>query len=229
MILLVEDNEPQRNMLMGFFREIDRNAVIASTAQQAREIMEESDPDVIVMDWMLPDGSGTDLVRDFRLNGYSGWIIMLTAKADSQSIVTGLQIGADDYITKPFRVRELEARLGTADRRLAELRRTNRFLGTVRVGDLVIEREDHKAFAENGDLIPLTQLEYSVLHRLVMRYPEKTSRSELMGEVWGVRYVGSNSSLYATIHRLKSKLNDAGVKRTSIEAVYRKGYLLKVS
>lgn len=227
-ILIVEDNEPQRNMLEMYFQEQGQVVIVASNVKDAKEKIAEHEPDVLLLDWMLPDGSGVDLTRQLRMNGYGGWIVLLTARADTDSKVSGLNAGADDYISKPFRVRELEARLGTATRRLAELKANQWYSATVRVGDLVIEREQHKAYNAVGDLILLTPLEYSVLYRLVMRHPEVATRVELRAEAWGVAYAGSYNPLYATIHRLKSKLLDAGVQEVEVKAAYRKGYRLEV-
>lgn len=227
-ILIVEDNEPQRNMLEMYFQEKNQDVVVASNVKEAEERVTAHEPDIILMDWMLPDGNGVELTRHLRLSGYSGWIVMLTARSDVGSKVEGLQAGADDYLAKPFRVRELEARLGTANRRLAELKASLWYSGTVKIGDLVIERECHKAYHASGDLIPLTPLEFAVLQRLVMRHPEVTTRAELRAEAWGTTYAGSYNPVYAVIHRLKTKLHDANVEEVSIKAAYKKGYRLEV-
>lgn len=227
-ILIVEDNEPQRNMLEMYFQEKNQDVIVAANVSEAYNQVNEHSPEIILMDWMLPDGSGVDLTQRLRLNGYGGWIVMLTARSDVGSKVEGLQAGADDYLTKPFRVRELEARLGTASRRLAELKANQWYSGTFRIGDLVIEREYLKAYHASGDPILLTPLEFAVLQRLVMRHPEVTTRVELRAEAWGTTYAGSYNPLYAVIHRLKTKLADAGVKEVRIKAAYKKGYRLDV-
>lgn len=227
-ILIVEDNEPQRRMLDLFFREKNKLVFLASNVSEAMIQVAENEPDIILMDWMLPDGSGVDLTHRLRLNGYGGWILMLTARSDVNSRVEGLQAGADDYLTKPFRVRELEARLGTANRRLAELKANQWCSGTVRIGDLIIERGFGKACNASGDQILLTPLEFAVLQRLVTRHPEVTTRVELRADAWGAAYASSYTPLYAVIHRLKTKLADADVKEVRIKAVYKKGYRLDV-
>ncbi|MDA0377966.1 MAG: response regulator transcription factor [Bacteroidetes bacterium] len=228
-ILIVEDNEPQRTMLELYFREKEEDVIVASNAGEAIEQVSEHAPNIILMDWMLPDGSGIELTKQLRLNGFGGWIVMLTARSDVGSTIEGLQAGADDYLTKPFRIGELQARLGTATRRMAELKASQWYAGTVRIGDLVLEREYMRAYHESGDLILLTPLEFAVLQRLVMRHPEVTTRVELRGEAWGSTYAGTYNPLYAVVHRLKTKLRDAGVKRVQIKAAYKKGYRLQVS
>ena len=228
-ILIVEDNEPQRNMLEMYFQEKNKNVVVASNVSDAKDQVSTHEPDIILMDWMLPDGSGAELTHQLRLDGFGGWIVMLTARSDTASKVEGLRSGADDYLVKPFRVQELEARLGTATRRLAELKKNQWYSGTLRIGDLVIERDSLKAFHKSGDPILLTSLEFAVLQRLAMHHPDTTTRTELRNEAWGTTYPGSFSSLYSVIHRLKIKLHDAGVKEVQIRAIYKKGYQLQVN
>jgi two-component system response regulator MtrA len=156
-------------------------------------------PDVVLLDLMLPGKSGIDICREIRAE--SGVpIIMLTAKSDTVDVVLGLESGADDYVPKPFKPRELIARVR------ARLRRNdNAAPGTVRVGDLEIDVTGHRV-TRAGEMIPLTPLEFDVLVTLARSPGQVFTREVLLEDVWGYRHAADTRLVNVHIQRLRAKV-----------------------
>ncbi len=165
-------------------------------------------PDVVVLDLMLPDLSGTEICRRLRDQERTRDIpvIMCTAKGEEIDRVVGFEVGADDYIVKPFSVRELILRIR------ALLRRVNRVEGEpslIRFGRLKIDRDAHRAWVDEGE-IGLTALEFRLLHAFMSRKGRVQTRDALLSDVWGIEAEVTTRTVDTHVKRLREKLGDAG-------------------
>lgn len=198
--ILVVDDDPAVSEMIGIVLRADGfDTVFCDHGDRALDIFRNEAPDVILLDLMLPGKSGIDICREIRAE--SGVpIIMLTAKSDTVDVVLGLESGADDYVPKPFKPRELIARVR------ARLRRNdNASPGTVRVGDLEIDVTGHRV-TRDGEMIPLTPLEFDVLVTLARSPGQVFSREVLLEDVWGYRHAADTRLVNVHIQRLRAKV-----------------------
>jgi len=224
-ILIVEDNKLQREFLDRYFGEKGYACRAVFSISQATEVLNDGYPDLIIVDWMLQDESGLNWVKMLRGQGYNGWLIMLTARADIKSIQTGLNAGVDDYVSKPFRIRELASRVAVGLRRMAEIKQ-NQNLVYITIGDLIIDRENNRVLSSSNTPIPLTFFEYTLLLKLGLNFPDLVSREDLVFDLWGNLYSDSYNALQNVIYRIRKKLADGDIVKTSIRSQYSKGYSL---
>lgn len=198
-ILVVDDDPAVAEMTGIVLRGDGFDPVFCDHGDRAMEVFHETNPDVILLDLMLPGKSGIDICREIRAE--SGVpIIMLTAKSDTVDVVLGLESGADDYIPKPFKPRELIARVR------ARLRRNeNAVPAVVRVADLEIDVTGHKV-TRNGEIIPLTPLEFDVLVNLARAPGQVFTREVLLEDVWGYRHAADTRLVNVHIQRLRAKI-----------------------
>lgn len=198
-ILLVEDNpEVMRNNTTAL---TSRGATVlsAATIAEARCVISKKLPDVAVLDIMLPDGSGIDFLREIR--AVSGLpVLLLTAKGESQDIVTGLSLGADDYLAKPYYLNVFAARID------ALLRRARTVTESVAIGSLRFDLISSQAFFEGRDLL-LTQKEFALLLLLAQNEKQKLSAEYLFEKVWRQTLLGDTSALKIQMSNLKKKLS----------------------
>ncbi|HWU88983.1 MAG TPA: response regulator transcription factor [Kofleriaceae bacterium] len=179
-------------------------------------------PDVVVLDLMLPDLSGTEICRRLRDQERTRDIpvIMCTAKGEEIDRVVGFEVGADDYIVKPFSVRELILRIR------ALLRRVNRVEGEpslIRFGRLKIDRDAHRAWVDDAE-IGLTALEFRLLHAFMSRKGRVQTRDALLSDVWGIEAEVTTRTVDTHVKRLREKLGDAGMYIETLRGV---GYRFK--
>ena len=181
-------------------------------------------PDLIILDLMLPGKDGISICREIRANSTVSYIpiIMLTARSEEFDKVLGLEIGADDYITKPFGIKELCARVK------AVLRRTEVLLSkeedTIRIGDLLIEPKAFMVY-KDGDKLGLTLKEYELLVYLVKHRGEVLTRDQLLDQIWGFDYYGETRTVDVHIRYLRKKIEDQSDEgRKYIETVRGAGY-----
>jgi two-component system phosphate regulon response regulator PhoB len=179
-------------------------------------------PDVIVLDLMLPDLSGTEICRRIRDTERTREIpvIMCTAKGEEIDRVVGFEVGADDYIVKPFSVRELVLRIR------ALLRRVHRVEGEpslIRFGRLKIDRDAHRAWVDDAE-IGLTALEFRLLHAFMSRKGRVQTRDALLSDVWGIEAEVTTRTVDTHVKRLREKLGDAGAYIETLRGV---GYRFK--
>ena len=228
MILLVEDDFSLSMGISYSLKSEGYDVREASTLEAAREIFlkEGRDLDLILLDVMLPDGNGFDFCEEIRKKGSQVPVIFLTAVSDEINIVKVLDIGADDYITKPFRVKELEARIK------ANIRRNTKTLEVTepcyRVRDFVID--SRRCVVKKGDEeIFLTPSEYRLLLELVSHPNQTLSRSRLMEHLWDVdqAFVDDNT-LSVYIKRLREKIEEDSKNPSMILTVRGIGYKLAV-
>jgi two-component system phosphate regulon response regulator PhoB len=202
-ILIVEDETPIREMIAFHLARAGYETIEAEDCRQARKLLADERPDVALVDWMLPDMSGLELTRMLKRGSEHEdlAIIMLTARADEQDKVTGLDGGADDYVTKPFSPRELVARIK------AVLRRSRSpGAGKIRAGTLELDPAGHRVNAK-GDEVALGPTEYRLL-RFLMTHPDRVySRSQLLDRVWGANVYVEERTVDVHIRRLRKALS----------------------
>jgi two-component system phosphate regulon response regulator PhoB len=177
------------------------------SVEQAQNIIRETLPDLVVLDWMLPGMSGIEFARRLKSDDYSKSIpiIMLTARGEEADKVRGLEVGADDYVTKPFSPRELNARIKAVLRRRSPQMTDD----PIEVGGLKLDPTTHRVTG-NGDVLALGPTEFRLLHYL-MSNPERVhSRSQVLDRVWGDRVFVEDRTVDVHIRRLRRALSVSG-------------------
>ena len=218
-ILIIED-EPdiRRNLEYNLGRE-GFNASSVGSLDEANEKLKSKKFDLILLDLMLPDGSGLDLCKKIKSNSETETtpIIILTAKDDEVDKVVGFELGADDYVTKPFSVRELilriKAILKRSDTKTKEVVEVER-----QFGDLKIDVDSHEVHVDS-QLIELTALEFRLLKELVDKRGRVQSRDQLLSEVWGYNAEVTTRTVDTHIKRLREKLGSMGKYVQTIRGV----------
>jgi DNA-binding response OmpR family regulator len=215
-LLCVDDNQQLQNNNKYILEYHKFDVDTAYSLAEARNLLAIAQYDAIILDVMLPDGSGFDFLRELRENGDTIPIIMLTAIGDDEHTVEGLIYGADDYISKPFSYEVLTARLN------ALFRRKNRDLKEVRYGSIRLDIVAAKCYA-NGEYISLTAKEFAILMLLIINRDTPTPPEYIFDHVWGGTVTDDRSTLWVHISRLKNKLTGIA------EIVKNKaGYILKL-
>jgi two-component system phosphate regulon response regulator PhoB len=205
-ILIVEDEQPIREMIAFHLSRAGYETIEARDCREAREQIADNRPDLALIDWMLPDTSGLELTRMLKRDeDYEDLaVIMLTARAEERDKVSGLDGGADDYITKPFSPRELVARIQAVLRRAASSSSE-----VVAAGVLELDTAGHRVLA-SGQAIKLGPTEYRLL-QFLMTHPERVySRTQLLDRVWGANVYVEERTVDVHIRRLRKALADAG-------------------
>ena len=198
-ILLVDDEMAIRTMLCVALEAAGYNVLQAKNAQQAHGIIIDRSPDLVLLDLMLPGMNGIDVCRVLRAD--SGVpIVMLTAKTDTVDVVLGLESGADDYIMKPFKPKELVARVR------ARLRRTeDEPAELLSIADIVIDVPAHKV-SRGDELVSLTPLEFDLLVALARKPRQVFTREVLLEQVWGYRHAADTRLVNVHVQRLRAKV-----------------------
>jgi DNA-binding response OmpR family regulator len=222
-ILIVDDEPPIIDVLRYNLQQAGYDVLVAWDGEQALAKARADKPDLIVLDLMLPKIDGIDVCRILRKESDIP-IIMLTAKDEEIDRVLGLELGADDYVVKPFSVRELMARVKSV------LRRTRLPISTetsiVYAGDLRIDPGRHEA-DWGGNALDLTALEFMMLRTLATQPNRVLTREQLLEQVWGYDYHGDLRVVDAVIKRLRAKLRKAAPKQSLITTVRGVGYKLE--
>ena len=226
-ILVVDDEKPISDII-SFNLENEGYAIEkAYDGEQALEVFEKSQPDLVILDLMLPKMDGLEVCREIRKQSAVP-VIMLTAKDSEIDKVLGLELGADDYVTKPFSNRELIARVKANLRRNLvkepEPQEVNK--NEIVVGDLVIH-QDAYIISKHGEEIELTHREFELLHYLARHIGQVMTREHLLETVWDYDYFGGVRAVDVTIRRLREKIEDIPSHPTYIVTRRGVGYLLK--
>ncbi len=222
-ILIVDDEQPIIDMLSYNLKQAHYQVVIARDGEGALAQARRENPDLVILDLMLPGLDGLDVCRILRREGDVP-IIMLTARGAEIDRVVGLELGADDYVVKPFSVRELLARVKNVLRRTAP-QPTGAARVALQVGPLTMDASRREA--QLGAItLELTTLEFDLLHTLTLDAGHVFSRSTLLDEVWGYDYHGDLRVVDAAIKRLRAKLRQAAPNSDIIETVRGVGYKL---
>jgi DNA-binding response OmpR family regulator len=201
-ILVVED-EPAISEPLA--ESLDREGFepeVAGTLETAREALERQAPDLILLDVMLPDGDGRDLAREIR-RGSDVPIIMLTARGEEIDRVVGLELGADDYVVKPFSMRELTARIRAIMRRGRGTERR----GPIEIGTIQLD-PGSRTVTKSGEPIELASKEFDLLHMLMSNAGDVLKREQIMDEVWDPHWFGPTKTLDVHVSWLRKKIED---------------------
>jgi DNA-binding response OmpR family regulator len=203
-VLLVEDEESITVPLSEALEREGFDASIASTAAEALSLAREVDPDLVLLDVGLPDGSGLDVCRELRRESHVP-IIMVTARGDEADRIVGLELGADDYVTKPFSAREVVARMRAVLRRAES--RPEPADSALQVGELRLDPAQRTAtFA--GRTLELSRKEFDVVALLAAEAGRVVTRERLLEEVWDTTWFGSTKTLDVHVSALRRKLGD---------------------
>jgi two-component system response regulator MtrA len=198
-ILIVDDDVALAEMLGIVLRSEGFEPTAVARGDEVLEVFREVRPDLVLLDLMLPGKDGIEVCRELRAE--SGVpIVMLTAKTDTVDVVLGLESGADDYVMKPFKPKELVARVRARLRRTEEARPV-----TLTVGDVTIDVAGHRVLRE-GRSVPLTPLEFDLLVTLARKPWQVFSRDELLEQVWGYRHSADTRLVNVHVQRLRSKI-----------------------
>jgi two-component system response regulator RegX3 len=221
-VLIVEDEESfVEALVVGLKREGFR-VKVARDGLEALEVFDASRPDLVLLDVMLPRMSGVDVCREIR-NKSRVPIVMVTAKASEIDTVVGLEVGADDYVTKPYRLRELVARMRAVLRRAPRQDETLTSGEVLEVGDVRLDPERHEVVVR-GDEIALPLKEFELLELLLDNAGRVLTRETLIDRVWGPHYVGDTKTLDVHVKRLRAKVEDDPSQPTRITTIRGLGY-----
>jgi two-component system, OmpR family, response regulator ResD len=223
--ILIVDDEPGIVRLISMYLEREGfQTACARTGAEALSAVETGNPALVVLDVMLPDIDGWEVCREIRRSSDVP-IIMLTARESDEDKIVGLEIGADDYVTKPFVPRELVARVKAILRR-GRAAPPDVHEGRLDFGDLVIEMEKREVTL-HGEPITLRAKEYDLLVELAQKPGVVFSREKLLQDVWGYDFFGDSGTIDVHVRRLRAKLNDDSSKPKFIETVWGVGYRFK--
>jgi two-component system, OmpR family, phosphate regulon response regulator PhoB len=202
-VLIVDDEFAIRDMLRMALEIADFRCIEAENIQDAYTLIVDERPDIVLLDWMLPGGSGLELLRRLKRTDTTRDlpVIMLTAKTAEDNLIQGLDVGADDYITKPFAPRELIARIKSLLRRASGGDELDR----IQVGDLLLDGESRRVFLADQPL-DMGPTEFNLLH-FFMSHPERAyTRSQLLDQVWGANVYVEERTVDVHIRRLRKAL-----------------------
>lgn len=223
-ILVVEDEPAIQELLALNIKQAGHHPIRAISAESAQLLLRETLPDLILLDWMLPGMSGIEYARRLKSDNLTKDIpiIMLTARGDEYDKVRGLEVGADDYVTKPFSPRELNARIKAVLRRRAPQMTDD----PIEIGGLLLDPTTHRVTG-NGVHIPLGPTEFKLLH-FFMTNPERVhSRTQLLDKVWGDRVFVEDRTVDVHIRRLRNALVSSN-HQDLIQTVRGAGYRFSV-
>jgi two-component system response regulator MprA len=220
-VLVVDDDPKLLKMLQRTLVYEDLHVLTASNGVEALQVIDNQKPDLVVVDWMMPQMDGVTLIRHLRADKNKTMVLMLTARDAIENRVDGLESGADDYLVKPFAPAELVARVHALLRRIE----TKPEILTVSYQDVVLDpstREANRA----GNPLTLTLTEFNLLH-LLLRHPRQVlERAQILSDVWGYDFGGDDNVLEIYIGYLRKKL-EAGGRSRLIQTVRGVGYVLR--
>lgn len=224
-VLIVEDETNLGETLQDFLNANDFNVTHASNCLIAREIFQSSQPQIVLMDIGLPDGDGIELAREFRERNKELIILFLSALNDPETKFKGLEMGADDYITKPFDVRELLLRL---NRIMQNKLKREEYTDEIEIGELKVWFKRFEAQDANGNISALSQKECLILEMLYSRKNEVISRDEIIDKVWGENSFPSNRTVDNYIVSLRKLLESSKLNQARIVTIRGIGYKLEM-
>lgn len=219
-ILLVEDEESLQFYLKSELSFENYTVVQCFNGKNALDLLEAQTYDLVILDWMLPERSGIDILRRLRRQGSNVPVIIMTARSEVDDKVMGLDSGANDYITKPFEIEELLARIRVL-LRVAGTNQTDEY----NYYDLILNTKTHRVTLLN-QIILLTQREFDLLNYLLKNKDVVVSRDEILDNVWGVDFSGQYNTVDVNIRHLRKKLYLPD--RSYIQTERSLGYVLRV-
>lgn len=226
-ILIVDDEEEILELLKVYLENENYRVVTFDKGKKALEYLQGEKVDLAILDVMLPDMDGFQICRKIRESDYFP-IIMLTAKNTDVDMVNGLTMGADDYVTKPFKPVELVARVKTQLRRYKKYNQSGVPVdtGIIDIRGLYMNNSTHEASLYDMDL-GLTPIEFSILFYLCSRQGQVVSSEELFEAVWGEKFIDSNNTVMTHIGRLREKMNESAKNPKFIKTVWGVGYKIE--
>ncbi len=217
-ILVIEDDPALQRGLKDSFSDEGYEVLVASDGEKGLDLALSASPDLVLLDIMLPKCNGYEICKVIRLEGYEYPIVMLTAKEEESDIVRGLDLGADDYVTKPFNIRELSARVRSF------LRRHRASDVTIfRFGNCELNRESRQ-FQKEGEPVSLTSKEYQLLEYFLENVGKALTRTNILNQVWGSSIVVTERSVNRCIATLRSKIEDDSSVPKHIKTIRDVGY-----
>ena len=225
-VLVVEDEDSFVEALSIGLRREGFRVQIARDGAQALDLFDAVNPDLVLLDVMLPRVSGIDVCRQLRKRSQVP-IIMVTAKGAEIDTVVGLEVGADDYVTKPYRLRELVARMRAVLRRSPRDRQQDASGEALEVGDVALDPERHEVVIR-GTTVQLPLKEFELLELLLDNAGRVLTRETLIDRVWGSDYVGDTKTLDVHIKRLRSKVEDDPSNPSRIVTIRGLGYKYEI-
>lgn len=226
-ILVVEDEDAIREFVVIDLQRAGYDVVEANSGEAALQKYEENhgEFDVAILDIMMPGIDGLTVCKELRKKSGNLGIIMLTAKTQEMDKVTGLMLGADDYVTKPFSPSELVARVDSLYRRvaIAEMREENNFQEELVSGDFVLNLRN-RALKKKGRMIELTQVEFQIMEYFFSNPGVALDRTNILTHVWGEAYYGEEKIVDVNIRRLRMKIEDEPSNPKHIVTVWGLGY-----
>jgi two-component system response regulator RegX3 len=221
-VLVVEDEESFVEALVVGLKREGFLVKVATDGVEALELFDQVRPDLVLLDVWLPRMSGIDVCREIRTRSRVP-IIMVTAKSSEIDTVVGLEVGADDYVTKPYRLRELVARMRAVLRRSPPPGEGRPTVDTLEVGDLRLDPERHEVYLR-GDEVMLPLKEFELLELLMDNAGRVLTRETLIDRVWGPHYVGDTKTLDVHVKRLRGKIEDDPSRPGRITTIRGLGY-----
>jgi len=223
-ILVVDDEERIRALLQAYLTQEGFRVITAANGELALPLVDLEHPDLILLDIMMPEMDGYEFLRRYS-KLHDGPVILLTARLDETDKIAGLELGADDYITKPFSLRELTARIRTVLRRMGKSAPTTNLL---EAGDIVMDRDAYLVTV-NEQPVSLTRSEFDLLAALISSRGRTLSRLQLLDFVQGVAFEGIERSIDGHIKNLRAKIEPDPRNPIYIETIYGVGYRLNPS
>jgi len=221
-IILVDDEPEILTLVRDYLAREGFSVMTAMNGTEGMQLIEREKPDLVLLDWMLPGMSGLEMCRRLRETSTIP-IIMLTAKSEEIDRVLGLEFGADDYIVKPFSLRELTARIKTVLRRSSGVVQENAASSVLIRGELSIDVTGHKV-SKRGQELFLTPTEFNILHLLATRPGTVYSRLQLLRQAMGEEYLYYERSIDTHVSNLRKKLEDNPSEPKYVETVFGVGY-----
>jgi DNA-binding response OmpR family regulator len=221
--ILVVDDEPNiREVVELYLRRDGHSVVSAADGAEALELYRQSNPDLVVLDLMLPKVSGLEVCRRIQADGRIP-VIMLTARGEEEDRIVGLGIGADDYVVKPFSPRELAARVEAVLRRVNEAQIGSGSEKSLFFGDLRIDPSAREVTIRDVP-VTLTAREFDLLHHMASQPRRVFTRDHLMQTVWGYAFAGDTSTVTVHIRRLREKIEPDPARPRYLQTVWGVGY-----
>jgi len=223
-LLIADDNEAIRDILVSFAEGMDYETVTAKDGREALALALQGDISLLLLDVMMPELDGFEVCRQVRQVSDLP-IIMITARGEDYDRIMGLELGADDYVVKPFSPAEVMARVKAVLRRLPQ---NEVDIGKISLGNLTLLKEKGTALVA-GTALSLTRKEYDLLYLFLSNQGRIFSRDELLDHLWGYDYTGDTRTVDTHMRRLRAKLEKAGVQGASLATVWGRGYRLEES
>ncbi|WP_427338512.1 response regulator [Caloranaerobacter sp. DY30410] len=225
-ILIVDDEEHIIELIRFNLETNGYHVITANDGNEALKKIKEERPNLVILDLMLPSIDGIEICKILRKDKETEKlpIIMLTAKSEEIDMILGLEIGADDYITKPFSVRELLARIKAVLRRTQEIQEKRENI--LKIGDITIDIEKHEV-TKKGKKIDLTLKEFELLRILSEKRGNVLTRNYLLDEIWGYDYFGDTRTVDVHIRHLRRKIEDDDKNPQYIQTIRGIGYKMK--